>query len=331
MAITTKDIARICNVSRGTVDRALNNRGGISEKTRERIQKVAKQHNYTPHLIGAALSKGRTMSIGVLVFDLQNRYFAQVCNSINRVAREHGFSTLIAVSEKDIELEAQAIKSFAARGVDGMILLPITRGDAFVETLNGLNIPIVTIGNPLAPFHHVSIDESLAAYQSTRYIHERGYGKIYFISPPLRKRGRYEGRFNIATQELRAEGFLKYADETPSLKHALITSKEYMDEAAEIVRTSEGKSAFFCSSDVYALELMCHFKRVGIRIPEDAGLMGFDNLDILKYIQPRITTVSTSVEAQGKRAMDTLAHLISGQSVPLTQYLEYQICDGETI
>jgi len=313
------------------VDRALNNRSGISEKTRERIKAVAQQHNYTPHLIGAALSKGRTMSIGVLVFDLHNRYFSQVANSISRVARKHGYSTLIAVSEKDIATEAQAIQSFLARSVDGMIILPITCGEAFANMLRAPKVPIITIGNPLSGFHHVSIDDKRAAYQSASYIHAKGYSRICFICPPLRKKGRFDGQFNIASQELRAEGFLDYCREQKSLKHEVLITKTYPDEAAKMVKCSKERIAFFCSSDAYAIDLMNHFKKQKIRFPADAGLMGFDNLDILQYIEPRITTVSTSAEAQGELALGTIVRLIDGENQPMTQYLAHQICEGETL
>ena len=331
MSITTKDIAKICNVSRGTVDRALNDRPGISEKTRERIRAVAREHNYTPHLIGAALSKGKTMTIGVLVFDLHNRYFSQVADSISRAARKRGYSTLIAVSEKDIPTESQVIQSFSARSVDGMIIVPITCGETFSRRLRALDMPIITIGNPLAGFHHVSIDDALAAYQSAEYIYEKGYRKICFICPPLRKKGGFDGQFNIASQELRAKGFLDFCREHESVQHEILLSKAYPEEAAAMVRAGGEKTAFFCSSDVYAIDLMNYFKKQKIRLPADAGLMGFDNLDILQFIEPRITTVSTSAEAQGELALDTMTRLIDGVGQPVVQYLTHRICEGETL
>ncbi|MDL2319188.1 LacI family transcriptional regulator [Eubacteriales bacterium OttesenSCG-928-A19] len=331
MSITAKEIAKICNVSRGTVDRALNGRPGISEKTRARIQRVAEQYNYTPHLIASTLSKGQSMSIGVVLFDLKNRYFSQISNAISLAAREAGYFTYIAVSEKSIDAEMQIIKNLAARSVDGLIMLPIAQGDAYTRQLQDFDIPIVTIGNHLPGIHRVSVNDFDAAYDSTHHIAQAGYRRICFICPPLRKKGSCEGKMNITSQDLRAQGFQHYMDMNANLSAETLIQKDFCERAAEMVRAGGEKIAFFCSSDVYALDLLKHFREQGISVPGDAGLMGFDNLDILDYIEPRVTTVSGSVELQGRLAFETLLRLIAGQNAPETLYVAHSICTGATL
>lgn len=331
MPITTIELAKLCNVSRGTVDRALNDRPGINSKTRELIQETARQYNYRPHLIAASLSRGKSMSIGVIFFDLKNRYFSQMSNVISLAARSRGYFTYIAVTEKDLDSERHILHNLAARRVDGLIMLPITQGQAYIKELRSMDIPIVTVGNQLPGVHHVSINEFQAAYDSAAYIAGAGYRQICFVCPPLRKKGTHEGLFNIKSQEQRAEGFLQYMKEHQDMKYELVLEKDFSPLAASIVQNSKEKPAFFCSSDIYALDLLKNFHKMGIPIPEAAGVMGFDNLDILAYINPRITTVSTSIDDVGKKAMDTLLTLIAGEHVEDTCYVSHQICPGETL
>jgi LacI family transcriptional regulator len=126
---------------------------------------------------------------------------------------------------------------------------------------------------------------------------------------------------NITSQELRARGFKHYMTGNPKLEYEILTQKDFCNTAASMVRSSpRNRIAFLCSSDVYALELLRGFREQGIAIPADAGLMGFDNLDIFDYITPRITTVSTSLEKVGATAVNMLLKLIA-----------HEICPGETL
>jgi DNA-binding LacI/PurR family transcriptional regulator len=331
MPITTKEIAKICNVSRGTVDRALNGRSGINSVTRERIQATARQYGYRPHLIASSLSRGKSMSVGVVIFDLKNRYFSQISNVINLSARKLGYFTYIAVSEKNIDTEMQILHNLASRRVDGIIMLPITQGRDYICRLEALEIPIVTIGNHLPGIPHVSINDFNAAYESAHHIAQAGYRHIVFICPPLRKKGSFDGKLNITSQDLRAQGFKHYMEMNPELHYELLIQKDYCEIAAAMVHSGTEKTAFFCSSDIYALNLLKSFREAGIAFPRDAGLMGFDNLDILGYISPLITTVSTSIEVVGEEAMNILFRLISGESVPDTNFVPHAICPGETL
>jgi LacI family transcriptional regulator len=331
MSITIKELAKICNVSRGTIDRALNGRPGISNVTRARIEKAALEHNYRPHLIAASLSRGKSMTIGVVVFDLKNSFFSQMSNIISLNARAAGYFTYFAISEKDIEAEIQILNNLASRRVDGIIMLPITQGREYIQQLKALGIPVVTMGNHLVGIPHVSINDYTAACDGADYIAQAGYRHIVFICPPLRKKGSLDGKMNITSQDLRAQGFNHYIDMNTELRSDMLIGKDYREKAAAIVRSPGEKTAFFCSSDVYALELLKYFRQEGIKVPADAGLMGFDNLDMLGFISPLITTVSTSIEKVGSEAMRTLLKLIAGETVPATTYIPHVICPGETL
>ncbi|MEJ9319135.1 LacI family DNA-binding transcriptional regulator, partial [Halalkalibacterium halodurans] len=147
MKVTIKDIATICGVSAGTVDRALNNRTGISEKTREKILKTAKELNYRPDYTARSLVMGKTMTIGVVLFDLYNRSFAQLLNAIELKARELGYFIYITLSDKNPENELNCIEHLVNRKVDGIILFTVNKGEQFEANLSKWGIPIITIFN----------------------------------------------------------------------------------------------------------------------------------------------------------------------------------------
>ncbi|WP_199619969.1 LacI family DNA-binding transcriptional regulator [Paenibacillus alkalitolerans] len=133
MGVTLKDIANICGVSPGTVDRALNNRPGISTKTKKKILKVAVELNYQPDHRARSLARGKTMTIGVILFDLHNRSFAQMANAIEAKSRELGYFVDLALSDKDPDKEKKLIGRMINRKVDGLILFSVNFGESFDE------------------------------------------------------------------------------------------------------------------------------------------------------------------------------------------------------
>jgi DNA-binding LacI/PurR family transcriptional regulator len=330
MAITTKELAKICNVSRRTVDRALHNLPGVSTATKERILHIAKEHNYRLDHIASSLSRGKSMSIGVVLYDLKNRYFSQISNIISIEARKLGYFTYIAVSEKDIDTEIQILNNLASRRVDGIILLPITQGEEYIRELKSLEIPVVTIVNRLDGIPYIHVNDFKAGYDTTQYLCQAGYRRICFVSPPLRKKGSMEGRINVSAPDIRSQGFIRFMTDNPKLKHELLIQKDFCEKAEEIIRNNNEKTAFLCSSDAHALDLFNYLREKNIIVPRDAGIMGFDNLDILNLIRPRLTTTSTSIETVGREAINSLFKLMKGEPVPDVNYIPFTICPGET-
>ena len=168
MGVTTNDIARICQVSRTTVIRALNNQGRISKETKDRIVKTAEELGYRPDLLARGLVKGKTMYIGVVVFDVKNQYFAQMLSAIEAEAQTRGYCVNITLHGKNREKEIDLIRKLVDYHVDGLILSPVNKGEHFNNFLKSLDTPLIVIGNKVSdeiPF--VGIDERRAAKEAT--------------------------------------------------------------------------------------------------------------------------------------------------------------------
>ncbi|GAE29774.1 LacI family DNA-binding transcriptional regulator [Alkalihalobacillus hemicellulosilyticus] len=329
MRVTIKDIANICGVSAGTVDRALNNRTGISEKTKKRILKVAKEMKYQPDFTARSLVIGKTMTIGVVLFDLYNRSFAQLLNAIEFKARELGYFVYITLSDKQEESELNCIEYLVNRKVDGIILFAVNKGEKFDSYLSKFDIPIITIFNYVSEkWEYIGIQERHAMKEAIDYIVGEGYKHFIYISPPLT----YLEKKNIYTQEERFKGFLEGLNNNKiKYEPSIIKKSEYIKEMENITFSKVEKTAIVCSTDLYALEVMNYLKKKGVSIPGEVGIMGFDDIDMLKYITPRLTTVKYPIDEIGHRAIESIVNKIEYGEYVSTPLLDYEIIKGESI
>ena len=307
MSITVNQIAEKCGVSRTTVLRALNNQGSVGKNTREKILSVAKEFNYRPNLLARSLNHGRTMSLGVVTINVENMYFVQSLNIINREAEKRGYFTNIVVCDESLEGERKLIS----------ILL-------------SLHIPIVCIGNHVSDsITTVQVNEMKAAIDAVDLIASKGYRKIVFICPPLA----VQKQQNIYAHEQRLLGFGAAVQKYSHITSQIIGDQEYLRKIETILHENpEKKTAFLCSGDSYALNIMRWGEQEGLSIPGDFGLMGFDNINILDYISPKLTTVSTNLEGVATTAVTELLQQIDTKDYsPKSIYLNHAVLDRNTL
>lgn len=242
MAINTKELARLCGVSRTTVSRALNDSGRINPQAKRRILEAAKENGYRPDLLARSLVKGTTMCLGIVVFDIRNYYFAQMVNSIEMSTHEEGYFVNITLQEKK------------PPWVDGIVLCPVNKGMEFSRFLQSLPVPVIVIGNYISdkiPF--IGIDERLVALEAMRFLCEKGYERIVFVCPPLSD----ADKENIYTHEQRALGVDGFAADHPEIAVSNITVWNYL-EHIDVLTYHDGKMALLCSGDVFALDIIRH-------------------------------------------------------------------------
>ncbi|MCM3790592.1 LacI family transcriptional regulator [Domibacillus indicus] len=328
MRVTIKDIAAVCGVSAGTVDRALNNRTGISEKTRNKVLKAAKEMNYQPDFTARSLVMGRTMTLGVVLFDLYNRSFAQLMNAIEQKSRELGYFVYITLTDKDPENERTCIEYLINRKVDGIILFTVNQGEEFDDYLSRFHTPIVTIFNFISNnWEYIGIRERLAMKEAVNYIASKDYKRFVYVSPPLA----YAGKTNIYTQEERFIGFLEGIKLNNAPEPLVLKDSDYLNKLQAYAFDPAEKTAIVCSTDLYALEVMNLLKERSIAIPEQAGVMGFDDIDMLKYISPRLTTVKFPIVQIGEKAVESIVNKIEKGAYISIPLLDHEIIRGESI
>ena len=142
MGITSMELARVCGISRGTVDRALKGRPGVNKATRERVLAAAQKYGYRPNLIGQTLVSGKSNTIGVILFDFSHDFFAELYSEFEQTADQYGFVTFPVLSYHNPEREMECIRRLLDRRVDGIIMLPVNKDEAFENFLLSLPIPV---------------------------------------------------------------------------------------------------------------------------------------------------------------------------------------------
>jgi LacI family transcriptional regulator len=328
MTITSFQIAELCGVSRGTVDRALNNRPGIHPKTREKILKAAEELGYRPHFLAQSLVKGKTKTLGLVLFDVQNRIFSQLFHSFEAEARKQGFFVYLALSNKDPDLEIEYINNLLDRKVDGIALHSVNKGKEFESFLQKSQVPIVSFGNQISKqFPLIWINDKLAIKEAVSYISSKSYTHILYVSPPLR----YKGKSNIFGPEQRFKGLLEAIKEHPHLQYSVISQKDFLSEIGHYLSLPHEKTAILCTSDMYALDVLKYLKNQKIRIPEQVGVMGFDNIDTLHYVNPALTTIDYSVDDIGTKMVDFLIQKQRGNKIPNLTTISHRIIARDSI
>lgn len=330
ISCTIKELAKACGVSEGTVDRAVNNRSGIKESTKQRILDMAEQMDYRPNHLAKSLATGSTKTIGIVSVDLSNNFFALLVESIEQTAREHGYFINLALSHNDPEKEMEAIRYMAERRVDGIILFPLGKGKEFSSFLKKLNIPIVTIYNRIeCDFVHVDVDCRQIMRNVVSFLAEKGYSGMVYIDPDFEKMK--SGGINVFSIEQRRIGYLE------GLKEEMLGDGEILEDMdekqlVEIAKRKDGlKKVFICRNDTPAVRLMTIFRKNNIRVPEDVGIIGFDNIAILDNISPRLTSVDCNIETTGRKATMNLIRMINGEKDIKDCVVGYNIVEGETL
>lgn len=326
MSVTIKDIARICGVSVGTVDRALRNRPGISPQTRERVLATADKHGYKPNMLARSLKVRRTFEIGLIVHDLENEFFSQLVNSVQETAWEKGLFIQVAVSRRDPGRERLALEHMAGRNVDGIILFPTSIEPGFDRFLKGLDRPIVTIANRVSPrWPFVGLTDRAVLREVTEGVIARGYRRLCFVGP-FDELG---GRINIHQIDERYAGFREVISRHRGVEGILLGGPDFVARLRD-VPLHEVPTAVICVSDIFALEILRDLTHRGLRVPRDVGLMGFDSIDALRYVEPQLSTVEYPIRRMGEVAFSLLTEPPEGDDVPTVE-LSPRIIWGESL
>lgn len=329
VGITTKDLARMCGVSRTTIHRALNGEGRIHPDTKEMILRVAKENDYRPDFLARGLVKGKTGNIGIVVLDVKNRYFSQMLSVIGAEVGDRGCCMNIMLHNNDRNREREQMMRLASYRMDGIILSSVNEGEEYRDFLKSLQVPIVSVDNRIAdgiPF--VGIDQRSAMHTAAEYVIKHGYRKIVYVCPSYGE----SSEQNRYVHRERIEGFKEALRDYPQIAPEFLLDWEKMEQISERFPL-DSRTAFLCAADSFALEVMKIQRKAGREPVRDYGIMGFDDIDTLDYVSPRLCTVSNSVHAVAITATETLFQMIESKDGGRadSQLLPFALVDGETL
>lgn len=326
--LTIRDIARLLNLSKSTVSRALRDSWDVNPETRRKVLELAKELDFMPSTLAMNLRQNKTMTLGVVIPSFQIPFYSTAISGIQDIASAAGFNVMTCQSNESIDLEISNINSMVRSRVDG-IIISLSRQTVDYSHINKLKergIPVVLfnrIGNNLS-FPSVSVNDYQSARMATEYLISRGCRKIAHFSGP-------EG---LKLSEDRKLGFIDSLKE-----HGLTYEDKWIIESdftiesgskavAHLLGTGNLPDAIFCVCDAVAFGAMMALKREGIRIPADISIIGYTDEPVAALVEPPLTTISQPVFEIGQAAASLLLKQIQSkinQREPMNLKLETKL------
>jgi LacI family repressor for deo operon, udp, cdd, tsx, nupC, and nupG len=309
-----KDIAERAGVSVATVSRALSGSSLVTDETRKRIHELARELNYRPNVSARNLRTRRSMSVLLVVRDVGNPFYLEILKGVEATARAAGYAVLMGNTENDPDREVEYFNMLRDGHADGMILMTGKLAEPQPgESAAVSHLPIVVALEMIetAGFPHVQIDNSAAARSAVEHLIALGHRRIAHVAGPLpevmamHRRDGYRAAMAAAGLPI-PEGYEVRGD-------YLLESGEAC--VAELFALPEPPSAIFVANDEMAYGAIHALRRLGLDVPGDVSVVGFDDLYLSKAFYPPLTTVSQPRTDIGRTAMSLLLDILSGDDV----------------
>jgi LacI family transcriptional regulator len=321
MEIKMSDIAKMADVSKSTVSRALKNDSRVKKETKEKILKIAREYNYRPNNIAQALAENNTKIIALMLpsapRSVSDPFFLEFLHGINDIAYQKGYSLSIPPVEQENFVSFKKINRNL--NADGVILTEPLLNDPRIKYLKENKIPFVFNGNPMAEDDTawVDTDNQLGAYQAVDYLIKKGHQKIAAVTGPL----------NLVAGKYRLEGYYQaLKDNQIEINKDLIFESDFTEKGAyltakKLIEYHNEITAVFAANDLMALGIIKSLKDAGLRIPDDISLTAYDSIKLGEYIDPPLTTIESRSLEKGKKAAELLVKIIEGEEIESKQIL----------
>lgn len=308
-AVTLQDVADKTGLSRSTVSKALRDSHEISGKTKKLVADCARELNYHPNLAARSLRSGQSRSIGVVVSEIDNPFFAQVINGIESIADEKGYSIIITQTHESYAYELRNLRDLYSKSIDGL-LISVTTETQDAEHL----LELKARGLPIVLFDRVSdkieadkviADNLKGAYEATCHLIEAGYQNIAHITSSANASitaERLQG-YKLALQKHHIELNEQHIKYCP---HGGKNDEEIKEALAELLNSRNKPDAVFTASDRITTTTLALLKKNGIRIPEELGLLGFTNTHLADILNPPLSSVFQPGFEMGAKATQLL-------------------------
>ena len=308
--ITLKMVAERARVSVNTASRAINNKPDINLETKKRVLQIAKELGYIRNAAAVALRTKKTGTIGVVIADNRNPFYAEVLSGMEEAAREKNYHIILANTQRDYKKEEEAIKLLLAKRVDGLLITPVQDKDDDIKNLIEANIPFVVVGRD---FENIEVDavyndEVKGGFLAVEYLIKKGHKRIVLINGFLYKspaKGRLEG-YKKALKKYRIpldESLMSVGD---------INIEDGHERTKQMLGKKLNFTAIFAYNDMVAFGSMQAIKEKGLRIPEDIELVGYDDIPFSSLISPALTTIKLKKQDLGVESVKLLFSRING-------------------
>lgn len=332
MAATMKDIARRTGLGLATISSYFNG-GNVREKNRIKIEAAIEELHYEVNEVARGLKTNATRTIGVVIPELNNTFCAEIITGMEDVLRSHGYATIVCDCRTDRKLEQEAVEFLIRRRVDGIINMPVDEEGKHLRKFQKTGKPIVLIDRRIQGIScdSVLVDNRKAAEDAVQCFIKNGHRNIGIIGGP-------EGIF---TAQERLAGYSKALKEAGiPIRGSLIFHGDYTIQGGvcgleELVRSNPDMTAVFVTNYEMTMGAMIGVNELGIKIPEQLSMIGFDNLQFARACNPKLTIVSQPTDGIAREvARIMLEHLENGKQENeecFSEKLQTEIVEGKSV
>ncbi|MCF4994763.1 LacI family DNA-binding transcriptional regulator [Pseudomonas syringae] len=307
-----REVARLAGVSVATVSRTLRSPERVLPETRDKVNAAVQQAGYRPNLMAVQFRSRKTGNLVILVPAIANTFFARVISGAQQAAQAAGYRLLLCDTQGDEAIEREFAELVYAHQADGVIQLRAS--DPFENLGPGVEPPpLVNACEVMKDTRHptISLDNRAAARAMTEHLIALGHRRIGLIKGP---------QSSPLTQDRVAgyEDALRAAHlpgDAELICHGDFTLKAGDEGAATMLALRDRPTALFCENDEMAIGALHRIKQLGLRVPQDVSLVGFDDIPFAAYCDPPLTTIAQPAETFGELAVQMLIGLIEGQSL----------------
>ncbi|MFN2109533.1 MAG: LacI family DNA-binding transcriptional regulator [Anaerolineae bacterium] len=317
--VTIQDVAEAAGVSRQTVSRAINNRGEIRPETRAEILRIATEMDYRPSSIARGLATQRTGTLGLIVPDVANPFFAEVALGAEHEAYAAGYNVFLCNTNEDPEREIAVLRSLEDKRVDGVILCSSRIEDDTLRESLSHHTCVVLVNRRLNgdDFGCVIIDDEKGGHDITWHLLNTEHRAIGFLSGPPASRSGQKRMMGYRTAM--TEAGIAYDPEwmqpcSPSVEGGHEVAKALLKNHPEI-------TALFCYNDLVAIGALQASQDLELAIPDALAIVGFDDIPLAALVTPPLTTCHVSRYEMGAQAMNMLLERVNGCTTECQQVL----------
>lgn len=309
--VTIKDVASKAGVSISTTSYALNNSSRVSEKTKARILKVAQELDFHPNGTARNLKMQKTNTIGFFVNDLGGPFYSELIQGVQEIASSNGYDLIICGNYG--QNDSTVNKFLMGRRVDGAIILAPGISDDILLKVAKSNFPIIVLDRDLKAecIYSVLIDNEKGAYEAVNHLVGQGYHHILYLSGPDDSYDNKK-RFYGYLRTLEANSIVY--DEKWYIKGKFTEQSGY-NAVTKLIETGNIPEAIFSANDEMAIGAIRALENKGYKVPEDVAIVGFDDIRLSSYIQPKLTTVKHPKYELGILASHMLFRALKGEEV----------------
>lgn len=300
--VTITQIAKETGLSIGTVSNVINNSSSVKEKNRKKVLEAIKKNNYIPNKIASSLVRGKTKNIGFIIPDIMNPYFPDILRGVQDFLIKKGYYIFLFNSDGDIEKEDAYLDDLIEMRVDG-IILDTASSFRNIDVLKKIEVPIVLMDRKIEGYENdaIVVDNEVGAYEMTKLLINYGHKKILHLGGPR----------ILGTTLLRKNGWKKAMEDNGLVTEGLLfwesaSINEGYNLMEKIIKRVIDFDSVFASNDVTAIGVMNCLEENGYKCPEEVSIVGFDDINMAKYMKPSLTTYKNYTYRMGTKAGEVI-------------------------